>query len=132
MQREQRRHRGEGRADEDGSRVLEARADDRQRDCRRRGGERGHADGEEMDVRVDLNRVLAEQRRRTAAGANATQASQREHGQQTLPERDPHVSVFGRKRRELNTQLAYSTQNESGPARTRRPAREDDRDLGVR
>ena len=58
VEREQRRHRREGGADEHGAGVLEAGADDRQRDRRGRRCERGHADRVEVDAGVELNGCL--------------------------------------------------------------------------
>jgi hypothetical protein len=93
VQREQRCHRSERGADEDGARVVEARADDRQRDGRGGRRERRDADRVEVGARVQLDRMPAhgcDQGR----GRERDDEPDREHGKEPLPHRDAHMPLF--------------------------------------
>ena len=94
VQREQRRHHAEGAADEHRARVVEARADDRQRNTCCRRGEGGETDRVEMDVRVDRHGVVAhgqfDQGRKPSRNR-----PQDQDGKEPLAQ--PHEWVVGRK-----------------------------------
>src|SRR5204862_481844 len=59
VEREQRRHDAERAADQHGAQIVEACADDRERDTRRGGRERREADRVEVDAPVDVHLVTA-------------------------------------------------------------------------
>jgi len=102
---EQRRHHGEGDADEHDASVLASHADDRQRHSRCRGHDGADPDTEEVHVRPQGVRVLPEEEE-ARPGHNGRRSDERQVLGHAIPRERPHQTQIGCGARYIESHLS--------------------------
>jgi hypothetical protein len=95
VDREQRRHRGERRADEHDARILAADADERQRERCERRRDRAEPDPDEMDLHAEVARAVVTEKMEACAGENRPCTDERDERDQPVAKEEPHRIPIG-------------------------------------